>query len=562
MHSFTPKHIGPVLLLLLFSFGCGGDQAATSKPAREHAAETAPKFQAPPSAWFEEVEAGLDFEHRYANERRFWMPETVGAGLAFFDVDSDGRLDLYAVQSGDILQQDGVNALFHNLGDGTFANVTKTRGGGDPGYGMGCAAGDTDGDGDTDFYVTNLGPNTLYRNDDGHLIDASLSSGTAHEGWGTSTVFLDHDNDGDLDLFVTNYLNWNAAREIDCSTIYSALDYCSPKNYNAPAQDVLYRNEGGGRFQDVTQVAGITGFGNGLGVAVGDFDANGHVDIYVANDLMANRLWANQGDGTFVDDALIAGCAVNMNGVAEAGMGVVAHDLQNDGDLDLFMTHLNAQSNTFYLNEGGGFVDETISLGLAAPSLQYTGFGVGFGDFDNDGLDDIFVANGRVAAGRPFFRPMDAYAEPNLLLRGLENGRFQEIPGCGLAAPVYGNTRGAAFGDYDDDGDIDVALLENGSRLKLLRNTLGSNANWIRIRVLEGSGGDAIGARVAIGPKSSRRWRHIQPGYSYCSSNDPRAHFGLGSSSKAIEVHVIWSDGTSHSFGTLSANRSHTLRRP
>jgi len=514
-----------------------------------------------PLAWFEDVECGLDFEHSYADERRYWMPETVGSGLAFLDVDGDGFLDLYAVQSGDLKSGGGSNRLFRNGTEGTFEDVTEIFGVGDRGYGMGCACADYDGDGDVDLYVTNLGANVLFQNAGGSFTDTTKSTGTGHTGWGTSTAFLDYDRDGDLDLFVTNYLNWAESREIDCSTTYSALDYCSPKNYNAPAQDVLYRNEGGTRFTDVTEAAGVVTFGNGLGVVPGDFDNNGFVDIYVANDLMPNRLWSNQGDGTFRDDALIAGCAVNMNGVAEAGMGVVAHDFQDDGDLDLFMTHLNAQSNTFYLNEEGSFVDETIALGLSSPSLQYTGFGVGFADFDRDGRDDIFIANGRVAAGTPTFDPLDIYAEPNLLFRGLDGAGFEEVSHCGLRKPVVGNTRGAAFGDVDNDGDIDVALLENGSRLKLLRNVYPSTGSWILIRALERSGGVAIGARVGVGEPGKERWRQIQPGYSYCSSNDPRAHFGLGAEKGTIGVRIQWADGQMQDYGSLALNAIHSLRR-
>jgi len=563
LHARLAAAAAATLLVALLPQGCDEEQEAApvASTSPSPSRETAPAFEAPEVIWFEEVDLGIDFTHRYADERRFWMPETVGAGLAFLDVNGDGHLDLYAVQSGDAEKGGGFNSHFQNDGKGGFADVTARQGGGDPGYGMGCAAADYDGDGDTDLYVTNLGPNVLFRNEGGRLDDVGSQSSTNHEGWGTSTAFLDYDSDGDLDLFVTNYLNWNASREIECSTIYSSIDYCSPKNYNAPAQDVLYRNEGGVRFTEATRDAGINSFGNGLGVATGDFDGNGHVDIYVANDLMANHLWANQGNGKFVDDALIAGCAVNMNGVAEAGMGVVAHDFQDDGDLDLFMTHLNAQSNTFYVNEDGSFSDETIELGLAAPSLQFTGFGVGFAYFYNDGLDDLFVANGRVAAGRPFFDPGDVYAEPNLLLRGVDGGRFEEVAGCGLASPAYGNTRGAAFGDYDSDGDVDVALLENGAPLRLLANVRNSDHHWIQVRVLERNESDAVGARVAFGSLEKPRWRYVQPGYSYCSSNDPAVHLGLGRDAGAITVRVHWADGEITNFGELEADRRHVVQR-
>jgi hypothetical protein len=453
--------------------------------------------------------------------------------------------------------------LFHNKGNGHFEDITEASGAGDRGYGMGVACGDYSGDGYVDMFVTNVGANALYRNvGDRTFENVTATTGTGDPLWGTSAAFLDYDNDGDLDIFTTNYLFWTSTSEIDCNSAYSERDYCSPRNYATPTQDLLLRNEDGASFKNVSVESGIASkvFGNGLGVAPGDFDRNGFVDIYVANDLLPNRLWNNQGDGTFIEDALLAGCAVNMNGVAEAGMGVVAHDLHQDGDLDLFMTHLRGQSNTFYLNNKGSFIDYTTSLGLAAPSLQYTGFGVGFADFDQDGRDDIFVANGRVTAGTPSYDPNDIYAEPNQVLRNLSDETFEEIPDCGLATPLYGNTRGAAFGDFDNDGDIDVVCLDNGSRLKLLCN-VASEGHWMQIRAINKAGNDDYGAMIRVGEGEHVTWRQVQPAYSFCSSNDVRAHFGLGTRSGPQKAFIRWADGTEQEFPGLEVDRVHVLRR-
>ena len=567
LRSTTYRRPAALLILAIpagLLAGCGGsgDGGSSEEPAVS-------KSTAAP-VWFEEVglAAGLDFEHSYATERRYWMPEAVGSGLAFVDVDEDGDQDLYAVQGGDLESETGMgNRFYANQGDGTFIDDTERTGLGDKSYGMGVACGDYDGDGKVDIYVTNVGPNTLYRNrGDGTFDDVTEATDAgSHEAlWGTSTAFFDYDRDGDLDIYVANYLIWSAQTEVKCDSTYAKPDYCSPRNYNTPSMDTLLRNEGGETFTDVSIEAGIQNgkvFGNGLGVAPGDFDGNGYCDIYVANDLTENRLWANQGDGTFVEDGLVAGCAVNIDGVQEAGMGVIAHDFQHDGDLDLFLTHLRTQTNTFYLNQGKGmFVDATTTLGLAAPSLEFTGFGVGFADFDQDAIDDLFIANGRVTVGSKAYDPDDIYAEPNQILRGLEDDSFEEIPDCGLATPVYGNTRGAAFGDYDNDGDVDIACLDNGSRIKLLRN-VASRGHWMLLRALKASGADDHGAMIRVGEGEKAIWRQVQPCFSFCSSNDVRVHVGLGDDASPRKVMVRWSDGTEQEFGPLEVDRLHELER-
>jgi len=562
-------------LLPLFA-GCGG-----GGPGGE--GESAPDGKPAPAgaAWFVDAtaRAGLSFRHEIGPERRYWFPEIMGGGVGCGDVDGDGRLDVYAVQSGDLARAEGGagNRLFHNEGGKRFTDVTESARVGDRGYGMGCSLADADGDGRLDVFVTNVGANALYQNEGPRegaaVVFAELgeAAGVAHAGWGTSSAFFDYDLDGDLDLFVVNYLNWESSREIPCSSAYATRDYCSPNNYNAPAADVLYRNEGGLRFRDVSRPGGIADtFGNGLGVVTGDFDGDGRPDVYVANDLMANQLWIGGADGTFRERALLAGCAVNRSGKAEAGMGVVALDVEGDGDLDLFLTHLREESNTFYRNgggyrDGGGpqarFVDETAPLGLSAPSFAFTGFGVAAADFDLDGFQDLYVANGRVTAGRPLHREDDPFAEPNQLFRGGPEGRFEEVlPRGGEAGSPAGNGRGVAAGDFDDDGDVDLVLLDNGGELRLLENVAERAGGWISLRLLDAAGRDALGARVAVGDGEGRRWRAVRAGEGYCSSHDPRVHFGLGSTAGAVPVEVRWMDGTTERFGPLEPGRLHHLR--
>jgi len=368
---------------------------------------------------------------------------------------------------------------------------------------------------------------------------------------------------GGQDLFVVNYVNWSSERELTCTSGAQERDYCQPENYNASARDVLYRNEGDGRFVDVSREAGLwSAFGNGLGVAVDDFDGDGWRDLYVTNDGTPNQLWINQGNGKFVDEALLAGCAVNMMGTAEAGMGAAAADVDSDGDPDLFMTHLRGETHTLYLNEGGFFTDRTASAGLAGPVVPYTGFGTGFADFDHDGQLDLYVANGRVVQvlapiveGKPF-------AEPNQLFRGQGNGRFEEVsPRGGTTEGSVENGRAAAFADYDNDGDVDIAVVNNGGPAQLLRNLVNGRSRWVMFRVKIGDGLSPLGARLRLRSGDQTQWRTVETAFSYCASNDPRVHFGLGASGTVDEVLVVWPDGIEETFGPFPTNRLHDLER-
>ena len=514
--------------------------------------------------WFEDVadQAGVDFLHVRALTTRNWLPEIMSGGAAWLDYDNDGDPDLYLVQSGSLVPGDGPspgNRLYRN-DDGSFEDVTDASETGHTGYGMGVAAADFDADGDIDFYVTNVGANVLYRNNgDGTFIDVSATQGVDHVGWGASAAWLDFDRDGDLDLFVTNYVNWSPAQELACFAGEAERDYCHPRHFNAPAADLLYRNDGD-HFTDVTETAGIwKARGYGLGVVSGDLNADGWMDLYVANDGMPNQLWINGGDGTFEDHALITGTAVNISGMAEAGMGIAMADLHNDGDLDLFVTHLRGETNTLYLNEGGSFEDVTATTGLAAASVAFTGFGTGFVDFDNDGQLDVYVGNGRVGRRPPAETP---FSEPNQLFRGLGGGRFEAvIPAGGTAMQRIDNTRAVAFADYDLDGGIDVVVVNNGGRARLLHNVAGAGRGWLALAVLGADGTEALGARVAIEADGNIQWRTVNRSGSYLASSSGVLHFGIGNATAVNEVRVYWPDGSETSYGSLPGHAAYSLQQ-
>lgn len=555
----------PICVICLFS-GCTKTppESSSPDPTPEVAAEPVPA-EIP---WFvrHDDNNGIDFVHDSGHIKRYLMPEMVCGGVALFDMDNDGDLDVYLVQNGSLTgepaQRPG-NQLFRNRGDGTFENVTESSGTGDRGYGMGVACGDYDQDGDIDLYITNYGPDVLYQNDGtGHFTDVTEAAGVGHEGWGTGAGFFDYDLDGDLDLYVCQYLFWSVSTEIECYNPRGILDYCAPKNYETPTPDLIYRNNGDGTFTDVSHEARLgTSLGTGLGFVAGDFNNDGWLDVFIANDGMKDHLWINQKDGSFLNDALLAGCAVDQDGIEKAGMGVTIADIDDDGDLDLLVCNIFTESDSLYRNDGGYFTDITSRAGLGAVSRIFTRFGMAWHDFNNDGLLDLFQANGGVASrAKPYGK--DAYAEPNLLFRGIAPAKFTEqLPRGGTAEPLYGTSRGAAFGDVDNDGDIDILVFNRDGHASMLINEAPKQGNWIMFRVLNRHGSDALNAIVSMQVGERKVRRDVRAAYSYLASNDPRVHVGLGNTQKVFNVTITWLDGTKESFGDFDANQIVELRR-
>lgn len=546
----------PLLLLLL-----GSLQNDPGRPTRE-------------GALFTEItdQVKLDFIHDPGKDGTYFMPEIMGGGGAFLDYDNDGDLDIYLIQAGPHTEgtDPKPNRLFRQEADGTFRDVSAESGLGDTGYGMGVAVGDIDNDGYVDIYVSNYGPDVLYRNDGrGGFENVSASGGISDDAWSASAVFCDYDNDGYLDLYVAHYLSYDPSKQ--CRHWDGSIDYCGPGG--AAETDVLYQNNGDGTFTDVSRRAGIHEVSApGLGVYCQDLTGDGRLDFYVANDGKANQLWVNQGNGRFIDEAYMLGVALNSFGAAEAGMGIAAGDVDGDSEIDLFLTHLNGETNTLYLSEGGsGFRDATAQMGLAFAGLQMTGFGTAFLDYDHDGDLDIAVANGRVkrqplqagSRGDPYWRP---YAEPNLLLRNtLDSGeaKFEAVgPAAGEFSSLIEVSRGLALGDVDNDGDLDLLVTHLAGPARLFRNDAPKRGRWLKVRAFDPANHrDAHGAVVTIVIDDRRITRPANPGFSYLSSNAPGAHFGLPSSGTIGGIVIRWPDGSTESFAGVAPDQTVVLRK-
>lgn len=520
----------------------------------------------PERTWFEDVagDHGLSFHHVSGATGAFLLPEIMGSGAAFADVDGDGDLDAYFVQSGTFgsVSNTFANQLFLNRGDGHFV-LSPGSGAEDGGYGMGVATGDYDGDGDIDLYVTNVGANVLLRNDgDGSFTDVTGPSGTGDPGFGTAATFFDPDGDGDLDLFVVNYVAWSPGMERDCYNLGTGVrNYCDPGNYQAPALDRLYRNNGDGTFADVSAAAGLLAArGNGLGVISADFDNNGHPDIFVANDKTMNRLWLNQGGLVFVDEAILWGCAMDDHGITKAGMGVAVGDVDDDGDADLLVVNIEGETDSLFRNENSYFVDASAALGLGTVSRRYTRFGVVMADFDSDGWLDLFEANGRVTYATEA-EAKDVFAEPNRLYRGKPGGRFTVEPLTTPARSRIHTSRGVALGDVDGDGGLDLLVMNKDAAPYLLLNRHPGRQRSVRFRLVDEKGIDVHGATVTGTVGDARKTRYVQAAGSYLSASERVAHFGLGDAPLVLAVVVRWPDGTSEAFGDYPPNGVIVLTR-
>jgi hypothetical protein len=456
------------------------------------------------------------------------------------------------------------NELWRNRGDRGFEDVSAASGADDRGYGIGAATGDSDGDGRIDLYVTNVGPNRLFRSlGAARFRDATDAAGVGDPGFGSSAAFFDADADGDLDLFVANYLVWSVAAERECSNDLGQRDYCAPGIYAAPAIDVFYRNAGDGTFRDETRAAGFAAaFGTGLGVVCGDFTGDGRADVFVANDGMPNQLWVNLGTGRFEDRALLLGCAMDQDAKPKAGMGVAAGDVDEDGDLDLLVANLRRETDSLFLNRGGGFADATALAGLGETSRAFTRFGIGWVDFDDDGYLDLYQACGRIATEADGHGTADVLAEPNLLHRGAPGGRFREVlPRGGTEALRVHTSRGAAFGDLDDDGGQDVVVVNKDAPPYVLRNVVPRRGHWLTVRVLDERGSDAIGATLTLRAGGRSLRRDVRTAQGYCSASDPRVHFGLGASTQVDALEVRCVDGSTATFPVAGVDRVLEIRR-
>ncbi len=548
--------------------GCKRDGASRSATRDDHPANAG-------VPWLVDIadESNLKFVHSTGSTGQFYFPEIAGSGCAFLDYDNDGDLDIYVIQSHPLdsaragNSDSARNRLFRNdldLGQPriTFVDVTDESGLGDPGYGMGVATGDYDNDWDVDVYVTNVGDNALYQNNgDGTFRKVSTDAMPPCSGWSTSAAFVDVDKDGDLDLFVADYVNFDVRHNKICHSRSSRRDYCGPQSFN-PVPDHLYRNNGDGTFTDITRPAGVDRhFGSGLGVVCSDFNGDSWPDIYVANDGNANQLWINKQDGTFENEALLAGAAYNAEGMPEAGMGVSAADFDLDGDEDIILAHLVGEHNTLLANDGAGsFDDHSNHMLLAAMSLPYTAFGVGWFDIDNDGQLDLFFANGAVKIAEEHAHLDYPYPFPNQLVRNLGPPSFQFEDITSIAGPDVTRllvSRGAAFGDVDNDGDVDILVSNSNGPLQLLRNNVGQERSWLSLELVgTKTNRSAIGAKVTLERRDSPPVvRRVHADSSYCSANDPRVHFGLGEDQKPQSVTVDWPGGSVEKFDNLPANR-------
>lgn len=526
--------------------------------------------------WFTDItkEVGLDFIHETGATGNLYMPEIMASGVALFDYDNDGDLDIFFTNGHKGLPDTEIdnatpNRLFRQESNGHFTDVTADSGLTNRSYSIGVAIGDIDNDGDVDMYVTNYGKDRLYRNrGDGTFEDITNASGIHVERWSASAAFVDYDRDGFLDLFVTQYVIDTLGKK--CLDNAGRRNYCGPQSAE-PIPDVLLHNNGDGTFTDVSQKSGIASVSAaGLGIVCEDFNEDGWIDFYIANDSYANNLWMNQTDGTFRDEALLMGCAFDMNGHEEGSMGIIAGDFDNDLDFDLFMTHLVRESNTLYksLGAGLGFVDSTSGSGLGWSSVGLTGFGAVAFDVELDGDLDIAVVNGRVMydepmAGVTIDPPWNMLAEPNQFYVNDGSGKFRQVKESTRAFtdPIE-ISRGLAIGDIDADGDMDMLVTNEQGPVRLYRNDTPRAGHWLIVRALDPRyHRDALGAKVVITCGEQSQVRTIHSTFSYLSANEPVAHFGLGNAQQVDHIKVYWPDGFIEEFPATKADRVLRLER-
>lgn len=535
---------------------------------------TIPKASLPQ---FEDVTAaaGIRFHNNSSHTSHKYLPETMGAGVAMFDYNNDGRLDLFFLNEAalsdpmlpdkrpDKTDPKFWNRLYRNNGDGTFTDVTAQSGLKGDGYGMGVAVGDYDNDGYPDLYVTNLGHNTLYHNKgDGTFTDLTNTAGVAGSGWSTGAMFIDYDRDGRLDLFVSRYLSWDFSKDIFCGIAKpGGRAYCHPDQF-PPVTYLLFHNEGHGRFRDASQESGITSFpGKGLGVAMNDYDRDGWPDIVVANDSVPEQLFHNLRNGKFEEVGLQIGMAFDQDGNTFAGMGVDFADYDNDGWPDIFINALALQKYALFHNQKGKFDYVSGPSGISADSFNHSGWGTKFIDYDNDGFKDLFIGQGHVMDNITMTQPEVRYLEPPMLLRNVM-GRFidvSQVSGPAFRYPLA--SRGVAFGDFDNDGFVDIATNCNDQPAVLLKNTGGQN-HWLAVNTIgTKSNRDGIGARLHLVASDGReQYAIVTTAASYLSASDKRVYFGLGNATSVRLLEVSWPSGIEQRFTSLKADQVFVAR--
>jgi hypothetical protein len=568
------------LVFISFFLFSGCKQAAPTAPGAaslEVASQTPTPAASPtpprPSGPIEftdvSAQAGIRFKHNTGAFGKKYLPETLGTGCAFFDYDNDGWQDILLVNSMDWPEHKtgkSFLALYHNNQDGTFTDVTRQAGVATEMYGIGVAIADYDNDGNDDIYITCVGPNHLFRNlGGGKFAEVTARAGVGDPGFSTSAAWFDYDNDGKLDLFVANYVDWSVEKDQFCSLDGKNKSYCTPQSYKGQSS-TLYHNKGNGSFENVTQRAGLNDpTSKSLGVALLDYNSDGWLDLFVANDTEPNKLYKNNGNGTFTDEAVAAGVAFSEAGTARAGMGVDAGDYEGSGRPGIVLGNFTNESMALYRNDGSGlFTDEAPNSGIGKMSAQSLTFAVFFFDYDLDGLLDVFAANGHVSDDISVVQPNIKYAQPPHLFHNKGKKKFEEMTGKlgrALQRAIVG--RGAAYGDFDNDGDLDLLITSNNGPARLLRNDNANQNDLLRVKTVgTRSNRDGIGARITLKtPQGMKLFNMVKTGSSYCSQSELPVVFGLGApeDGRMLSLEIAWPSGGRDTITDLKPNQSITV---
>ena len=564
-----------LLLLTFFIVSCkqpGTNTPIASAPTEQVASASPSPSPTPPrpsgAIEYTDVtsEAGIHFKHNSGAFGKKYLPETIGAGAAFLDYDNDGWQDILLINSMDWPENKkhkSFPALYHNNKDGTFTDVTQQAGLAVEMYGIGVAVADYDNDGNEDIYITCVGPNHLFRNlGGGKFVDVTAKAGVGDPGFSTSAAWFDFDNDGKLDLFVGNYVDWSVQTDQFCTLDGKNKSYCTPQSYKGQSA-TLYRNRGNGTFENVTAHAGLNDpAGKTLGVALLDYDDDGWLDLFIANDTEPNKLYRNNHDGTFTDNGVIAGVAFSQSGTARAGMGVDAADYDGSGRQSVVIGNFTNESIALYHNDGSGlFTDEAPASGIGKMSAQSLTFACFFFDYDLDGLLDIFAANGHVSDDISVVQPTVKYAQPPHLFHNKGKKKFEEVTaklGRALNRAIVG--RGAAYGDFDNDGDLDLLITTNNGPARLLRNDNANQNDMLRVKLIGSrSNRDGIGAKVVVKTsKGGKEFGMVRTGSSYCSQSELPLTFGLGKPEEGttLTLEITWPGGQKESFANIKPDQS------